>query len=241
MSTNNSAIPADNNLILKVRHMNFLDHIEKTTHPQPNASIIWLHGFGADASDFLSIVPLFSAEENFKLRFIFPNAPLRTIPNYPFPVRAWFEINNFVQPIDFNQNHIYMICDELAAFITREQERGISKERIFIGGFSQGGMQALFCGLLSSLSLGGIMGLSTVLPPTTVLTQRLENESPTPPIFLAHGYYDEVIPFSLGEKSKKFLIEAKCDVTWKAYNIGHKVNSEELNDLKEWLQHKLQD
>ena len=39
------------------------------------ASVIWLHGLGADGNDFAPIVPQLDLSLDFAIRFVFPHAP----------------------------------------------------------------------------------------------------------------------------------------------------------------------
>ena len=54
-----------------------LEYLELQTGDDPVGTVIWMHGLGADASDFEPIVPMLQLEQS--LRFVFPNAPIRPI------------------------------------------------------------------------------------------------------------------------------------------------------------------
>src|SRR5690554_1963697 len=49
-----------------------LDCLETQTGPDPQRSVIWLHGLGADANDFLPIVPELDLRGLPAVRFVFP-------------------------------------------------------------------------------------------------------------------------------------------------------------------------
>jgi len=53
--------------------------IEIETGPHPTASIIWLHGLGADGHDFEPIIPELGLPESLVVRFVFPHAPYRPV------------------------------------------------------------------------------------------------------------------------------------------------------------------
>jgi phospholipase/carboxylesterase len=53
--------------------------IEHETSPNPLASVIWMHGLGADGSDFAGIVPQLNLRHCPPIRFVFPNAPSMSI------------------------------------------------------------------------------------------------------------------------------------------------------------------
>jgi len=57
------------------------------------ASVIWLHGLGADGHDFEPIVPELHLSDDLPLRFVFPHAPVRPVTiNGGMVMRAWYDI-----------------------------------------------------------------------------------------------------------------------------------------------------
>ncbi len=76
--------------------MEVLDSLEVETHADPTASVVWLHGLGADGHDFESIVPELGMPEAIPVRFVFPHAPERSITiNQGMMMRAWYDITGF--------------------------------------------------------------------------------------------------------------------------------------------------
>ncbi|MFM7122436.1 MAG: carboxylesterase, partial [Fluviibacter sp.] len=49
--------------------------IELETGSAPKYAVIWMHGLGADGSDFEPIVPYLGLNPSVPVRFVFPNAP----------------------------------------------------------------------------------------------------------------------------------------------------------------------
>ena len=67
--------------------------MESPSGIEVNASIIWLHGLGANGDDFAPIVPQLNLPLDFGIRFIFPHAP--SIPvtiNNGYVMPAWYDI-----------------------------------------------------------------------------------------------------------------------------------------------------
>ena len=55
-----------------------------------DASIIWLHGLGADGHDFEPIVPELPLPAGLGARFVFPHAPVQAVTiNYGHVMPAW--------------------------------------------------------------------------------------------------------------------------------------------------------
>ena len=215
-----------------------LDAIEIETTPAPTASIIWLHGLGADGHDFEPIVPELGLPESTAVRFIFPHAPIRPVTiNGGARMRAWYDVTPDGQQdakgIRASQAHV-------EALIARERTRGISAGAIVLAGFSQGGAMALQTGLRHAERLAGILALSAYLPLPDTLAQEASTANRDLPIFVAHGTQDPVIPLSWAKRSRDFLVELGYAVEWHEYLMPHSVCAEEIEDIGHWLRRILQ-
>jgi len=213
-----------------------LESIEVEPRTAPKASVIWLHGLGADGHDFESIVPALRLPEALPLRFVFPHAPLRPVTiNGGYRMRAWYDISGLDRRSPQDEAGIRASGEELGRLVTRERERGIPADRIVLAGFSQGGAIALFAGLRQPERLAGIMALSTWLP----LARRLEHEAhpanAAVPIFMAHGTSDSTVPMDLASLSRQQLEARGYGVEWHDYPMAHAVSPEEIEDIRSWL------
>ncbi|MBA3563019.1 MAG: carboxylesterase [Gammaproteobacteria bacterium] len=207
----------------------------ETGHP-PAASIIWLHGLGADGHDFEPIVPQLAGALLQPTRFVFPHAPVRPVTiNGGMAMRAWFDIFGIDRQIRQDEAGIRASADCAAELIRRENERGVPSARIVLAGFSQGGAVALHAGLRHPDRLAGIMGLSTALPVSHTLAEEATAANARTPILLAHGSLDAVLPFALGTASRDALAALGYAVTWHEYVMPHAVNPEEIADIACWL------
>jgi phospholipase/carboxylesterase len=208
-----------------------LSCIELNPKTPPQASVIWLHGLGADGHDFAPIVDELNLSEELGLRFIFPHAPFRAVTiNQGYTMRAWYDIRaiNIDREIDeVGMNESLEATKEL---IAKEIHRGIPENKIILAGFSQGAVIALLTGLSYPHNLGGVIALSGYLPeiPTKHNAQT--------PIFLAHGTEDPVVPYTLGLGAGDRLKRAGCNVDWHSYPMGHSVCREEIVDIKGWIE-----
>src|SRR5688572_24905080 len=71
----------------------YLETVEVEPGSQPVASVIWLHGLGADGHDFEPIVPELLGPHQRAIRFVFPHAPVRPVTlNNGYAMRAWYDI-----------------------------------------------------------------------------------------------------------------------------------------------------
>jgi phospholipase/carboxylesterase len=204
------------------------------TGKQPQHSIIWLHGLGADGQDFVPIAD--ELELPVAVRYIFPHAPMRPVTiNGGFVMRAWYDIAS--QSIAAQQDAAGIRASQslVEALIAQEVAHGIAPQHIFLAGFSQGGAVALHTALRHASSLGGVLALSTYLPLMEGTQDELLEQTKATAIFMAHGRSDPVVPYSLGTASRDALLKFGYAVQWHEYAMQHSVCEEELRDIETWL------
>ncbi len=204
-----------------------LEPASKATH-----AVIWLHGLGADANDFIPLVKELRLPDT--IRFIFPNAPVMPVSiNQGYPMPAWFDIycDRIISKID--DNGILKSTVTIQGLIDGEIQRGIPANKIILAGFSQGALIAMTAGLNYPETIGGVIALSGYLP-IDCLTPP--NDTRQTPVFIAHGTQDNVVPFSLGETSYQLLKTHGYPVDWHSYPMTHTVCSEEVVDISQWMQ-----
>ena len=179
-----------------------LETIEIETGKNPAASVIWMHGLGADGNDFVPIVNELDLDGTPAIRFLFPHAPMRPVTiNNGVVMRAWFDVS--LGDLEGNarradERGVRESQAQIAALIEREAKRGVGAEHIVLAGFSQGGAIALQTALRYPRRLAGVMALSTYLPLAGTLVTEATPANKATPIFMAHGIYDPLIPLALG-------------------------------------------
>ncbi|MFZ2738679.1 MAG: carboxylesterase [Burkholderiaceae bacterium] len=214
-----------------------LERIEIESAPQPTATVIWLHGLGADGNDFAAIVPQLDLSGCPAIRFVFPHAP--SIPvtvNGGYVMPAWYDIRgaNLIQGED--GDGIRHSAQAIEALIAHEVERGIPTDRIVLAGFSQGCAMVLHTGLRHARKLAGIMALSGYLPlANSLASERTPANQPTP-IFMAHGLADPVVLLARAEESRAALEGLGYPVQWQTYPMPHSVHPQEISDISSFLQ-----
>ena len=220
-----------------------LETIEIETGKNPAASVIWMHGLGADGNDFVPIVNELDLTSAPATRFVFPHAPMRAVTiNNGHVMRAWYDVS--FGDLEGKSRRpdgvgIHESQEQINALVEREVKRGVEAEKIVLAGFSQGGAIALQTGLRYPQKLAGIMALSTYLPlPDTLPAEAAAANRPTP-VFMAHGVYDPVVPLVMGAGSMTFLTGLGYTVEWKQYPMQHSVCAEEIGDIGEWLRRVL--
>ena len=204
------------------------------TGKQPQYSVIWLHGLGADGHDFVPIADELRLPG--AVRYIFPHAPMRPVTiNGGFVMRAWYDIAG--QSIDAQQDAAGIRSSQslVEELLAREVANGMTHGRIFLAGFSQGGAIALHTAMRQTVPLGGVLALSTYLPLADIAAREAQASTRAMQIFMAHGRDDPVVPLGLGTRSKDALLELGYAVEWHEYDMQHSVCEEELRDIEAWL------
>lgn len=208
---------------------------------KPVASVIWLHGLGADGHDFEPIIPQLQLPPSLPIRFVFPHAPQRAITiNYGMVMRGWFDILSMNDPREINPTQFEESCLQLRALISRELQRGLPSDRILLAGFSQGGAVALHSGLRYEQRLAGILALSTYMPFANTLATERSSINSDIPIMLAHGRHDPVLNVELGIETRDTLNRLSYPVDWFTYPMPHAVCPDEIDDIRAWLLEVLQ-
>lgn len=198
-----------------------------------DASVIWLHGLGADGNDFVSVVELLNLPN---VRFILPHAPVRKVTlNNGFEMRAWYDLYGLAAGSPQDAAGIAESQTYIESLIANEQARGIPSNRIVLAGFSQGGAIALHAGLRQSKTLAGILALSTYLPLKANLQAEKSIANQATPIFMAHGTFDEVITLSSCRDSLATLQSQQYAVNWHEYPMAHSVCLQEIDDIRTFL------
>jgi phospholipase/carboxylesterase len=205
-----------------------------------SASVIWLHGLGADGNDFVPIVPELKLPATPGIRFVFPHAPVRPVTlNMGMRMRAWYDIKTLTAEGRADEAGLRESISLLTALIAAERALGVAAERIVIAGFSQGAALALHGALRHPEPLGGILALSCYLPLQALLANEFAEANRQTPIFMCHGQYDPVLPLALGVAACNWLRAAGYRVEWKEYPMQHQVCLPEIQDIAAWLRARL--
>jgi len=214
-----------------------IETVTVETGPKPTFSILWMHGLGADGHDFEPLVPELLSPGMPALRFVFPHAPVRPVTlNNGYQMRAWYDIIGIDRRSAEDFNGMAASARDMGELISLENERGVASSRIVIAGFSQGGAMALHIATRHPEKLAGVIALSCYLPLARELEGKRHAANLATPIFMAHGLYDPVVQYALGEESRQLLDTARYQVEWHGYPMPHSLCAEEVADLRTWLQ-----
>lgn len=217
-----------------------LPAIEVETAPDPDASVIWLHGLGDTGDGWSQVVPGLALPATMRVRFLFPHAPKMPVAiNNGYVMPAWYDIReaNLSERADIAG--IQRSQGQLEALVAREKARGIADARIVLAGFSQGGAVALYTALRHPERLAGIVALSTYLIAMEALDAQASAANRDVPIFMAHGMYDPVVRLAWAQASRDALVRSGWNVEWHEYPMEHSAVMEEVAAIGAFLRRVL--
>ena len=214
-----------------------LDAIEIETAPGPKASVIVLHGLGADGNDFVPVARELQLAAAGPVRFVFPHAPHRPVTiNGGHVMPAWYDIFG-LDAAERREDEAGLRASQaqVEALIAREKSRGVQAARVVLAGFSQGCAMTLMTGLRHAERLAGLVCLSGYLPIAAKTEAERHGANHDVPVFMAHGTADAVIPIARARQSRDVLLALGHPLEWHEYPMPHSVCAAEIADLGRWL------
>lgn len=196
---------------------------------KPKQLVVLFHGYGANGADLIGLAPAL-ARVLPDAAFFSPNAP-DPVPGYPMG-RQWFGLTR-LSP-DELATGARMAAPGLMSGLKAELDRyGLDASQLALLGFSQGAMMALHVGLRMSPQIAAIVGFSGALPDPV----RLENEmAARPPVFLAHGAMDEVVPPEASMHAHSVLGSLGCVCRLHiSPDLPHAIDPEALDQAGDFL------
>jgi phospholipase/carboxylesterase len=196
----------------------------------PRRLVILLHGLGADGNDLIGLQQYWGR--------LVPDAEFIS-PNAPFPCDMagygyqWFSVQDRSPPTVLAG--VRASAPSLDAFIDEElQKRGLTEGDLVLVGFSQGTMMSLYVGLRRERQIAGIIGYSGRLIAPHLLAEELRSR---PPVLLAHGSDDPVVPFQSMDEAAAGLQQVGVPVeTLTCVGAEHTITPEGLERGGRFLQ-----
>ena len=213
-----------------------LQTIELNPGAAPRATVIILHGLGADGTDFLPMADELKLDAVGPVRYIFPRAPVRPVTiNNGYPMRAWYDIlaADLVRRED--EAGLRESMAAVHRLIAAEVVRGVPARRIVLAGFSQGCAITLGAGVRCTERLAGLAGLSGYMPLADTTAAERHSANRDTPVFMAHGRNDGVVPMARGTAGRDLLQGLGQPLEWHDYPMEHSVCIEEVQALQHWL------
>ncbi|MCH2199945.1 MAG: hypothetical protein MK081_14290 [Flavobacteriales bacterium] len=191
--------------------------------------LLLLHGLGSNERD---LIPL---GEQLDDRFLI--VYLRA----PYTQRQgryeWYDVT-FTQdgPVG-NDEQVKQSAELIKQFISAlSRDYDFDSEKVYIGGFSQGGIMSYEVGLAPDTPVKGLVVLSGRMMDITKETIR-EHGIPPVEVFISHGAEDQVIDINYARVAWK-LLEEDVRVSYLEYGGAHSVGQPALEALNKWLGHQ---
>ncbi|MBA2711702.1 MAG: carboxylesterase [Tatlockia sp.] len=210
---------------------------KKEPQQQAEACVIWMHGLGADASDMMGLVEQLSIND-LAFRHIFLNAPVRPVTlNGGVVMRAWYDIVGMQLTDREDKEGIEQSADFIRGIYEEQLNNGLTTNKVFFAGFSQGGAMALYTAMNIAQPVGGVIALSAYLP----MADRCKTDlAKNTPIFMASGQYDPIVlPIWSKATAAKLTSAGYKDLSFHSYLMEHSICLEEIKDLSNWLRAQL--
>ena len=215
-----------------------LPHIVVETQPKPDATVIWLHGLGANGHDFEPVVPELKLPAGSAVRFVFPHAPSMPVTiNNGYVMPAWYDILEMTIDRKVDETQLRVSAQAVDKLIEAELAKGIASERIILAGFSQGGAVVEECALSFDKKLGGLLLLSTYFATKDSIQFAPQNRDI--PILIHHGSADNVVPIELSRINEAKLKQEGYRVESQVYAMQHSVCPQQILHIGEWLKQRL--
>jgi phospholipase/carboxylesterase len=202
------------------------------------ASVIWLHGLGADGHDFAALVPELQLPESLSIRFIFPHAPqIPVTVNGGYIMPAWYDILEMNLDRKIDEVQLTASANAVHDLILHEIERGVPCENIILAGFSQGGAVVYHAGYTFDRPLAGFLVLSSYFATSNSIVISEANKKT--PVLIQHGTLDSVVPQILGQRAYQAVQNFGGNAVYETYVMEHTLCGEQILAIAQWLQARL--
>jgi len=169
----------------------------------PKQLIVFLHGYGSNGEDLISLAPYFAAVLPDAM-FISPNAPHACeMGGFGY---QWFSLGGWQPGLDWPTKawpEIVASGKILDAWLDAQLEKyHLENNQLALIGFSQGTMMSLQVGLRRAAPPAAIIGYSGALMAPDHLAADI---TARPPVMLIHGEMDPIVPFHEMADAEKVL------------------------------------
>lgn len=150
---------------------------------------------------------------------------------------AWFDIKEIPITAESpnDEKGLLVAVRKVHEMLDKEVEGGISADKIFLCGFSQGGALTLASALLYPKRLAGAAVFSGWVPFSPTFLERATEGKQTPLLWL-HGMDDPVVNFKAGQAGPPLLASHGINCEFKAYpGLQHSISAEEMTCLDQWI------
>lgn len=189
--------------------------------------LVLMHGIGGNERHGAALAPAFDP------RFVVVSvrSPIALGPN----AFAWFNLRFTPQGPVIVAAEAEAGWHAVVAFAREATAAyGADPARVFVGGFSQGGIMALAALLVSPKTFAGAVCMSGRLLPE-VLPHVDRHLVAAKPVLVVHGEHDRTLGIHMARTAKAQLADLRVALTYRELPIGHEITPPELADVSAWL------
>ena len=190
--------------------------------------IILLHGYGSNEQDLFA----FANQLPDSFLVISAQAPNK-LGNDSY---AWYPLDFSTGKLAYKKEEAEKSRLQILQFIIQlESKHQFDAKRVYVCGFSQGGILAYGLGLTNPDKIKGIAVLSGRLLEEIKLLVKSNENLKSMKIFVSHGTNDKVIDVSYARDAHIYLQQLKLKPSYHEYPVGHTISNDMFNDLINWL------
>lgn len=208
-------------------------------------TVVLMHGFGAPGDDLVPLADQIAAPAG--TRFVFPEAPMLLPAELGGGVgRAWWMIDMMRLQMAMMMGELRDLTREVPEGLEPARERiirlldalvkdhGVARDRLVLGGFSQGAMLACDVALRTDDPLAALVLMSGTYLAEDEWQPLMEKRKGLP-VLQSHGTGDPILPFEIAERLRDALTEAGLELEFIRFGGGHGIAPDVLARLGELL------
>jgi phospholipase/carboxylesterase len=189
--------------------------------------LVLAHGYGSNEDDLFGLADYL--DDRFTVVSV--RAPITLGPG----AYAWYPLQFTPEGLGYEPREAESGWTALNAFVDEVVSAfDIDRERIFLAGFSQGGIMSLSVALLHPEKVAGVVVMSGLLLPEAREKAAVETLNGLP-VLVTHGKWDDVIPVERGREIGQALADLPLETVYREYPMAHQVSAESLADIDDWL------
>lgn len=190
--------------------------------------LVLLHGVGANELGFIELAHKIDP----RLTVVLARGPFEFGPMQ----FGWFQVRFTPNGPAINPAQAEHSRRKLLDFIARlPQLHDVDPARVWIAGFSQGGIMSASVGLTAPQQVAGFGILSgRILPEVLPLVQRgpaLQKVR----AFVSHGVQDDKLGIHFGRNTSQVLESYQVPLDYREYQAGHALTTAMATDFQQWL------
>jgi len=217
-----------------LRRMELLHTAHVPAGDGPHPTLMLLHGWGASAHDLLGLAPALHAGQALVLC---PQGPMAFQAGPGMVGYGWFPLSPERPP---RAEEIEAARAALERFLDAAlAQYPADRERVVIGGFSQGGFMAYQLALRAPARFAGLMALSSWLPAELAKEIPKQPAHAELPTLVIHGSDDSMVPVDRARESRDALLGLGVPTVYREFGMGHEIRPEALQVALDWLENKV--